>query len=129
MNDPDDGFDNNMDNNESSNARPKSIAKRFDESIPNHPHQENSPSFRSQQEDDDVGGESIPIPSHMQRKIQQMPDPNKIPSPILQMMKSKYHLFPKYPSTLTKRKKNIQKLKTIEKRLKWKWKTSNFKRR
>jgi uncharacterized membrane-anchored protein YhcB (DUF1043 family) len=51
-----DGFDNDMDNSESSNARPKSIARRFDESIPNHPHQENSLSFSAQEEGDDVGG-------------------------------------------------------------------------
>ena len=54
---PDGGLDNITDNNKDSNARLKSIAKRFDESIPNHPHQENSPSFRSQQEYADVGGD------------------------------------------------------------------------
>ena len=126
--DPADGFDNNTDNSESSNTQPKLIAKRFDESIPNHPHQQNSPSFRSHKKTMMLMV-MIPIPSHMQRKIQQIPNLNKISSPLLQIMKSKYHLFPKYPSTSTKRKKNIPKLITIEKRLRRKWKTSNFKRR
>jgi hypothetical protein len=35
--DPSDAFDNNTDNNESSNTQPKLIARRFDESIINHP--------------------------------------------------------------------------------------------
>jgi hypothetical protein len=50
--DPSDAFDNNTDNNESSNTQPRLIARRFDGSIPNHPHQQNSPSFRSQEDDD-----------------------------------------------------------------------------
>jgi hypothetical protein len=50
--DASDAFDNNTDNNESSNTQLELIAKRFDESIVNHPHQQNSPSFRSQEGDD-----------------------------------------------------------------------------
>lgn len=62
--DPADVFDNNMDNNKLINTRPKLIAKRFDESVLHHPHQEDNPSFRSQEKDDDVGGDDFNSSTH-----------------------------------------------------------------